>query len=242
MNAEEEEEEEEEEETQRKRRTLINGFSSSFEGRRDDIAKRVELFRRDTEEEEEEEEEEHHHNNREFTNALREALRDVSSTMNKREEDKKEENCLTSLSSKKSIATQTERNVKRIMNKRLERVKKMTDYVAVASWGGGGKSFSVEDDDTRRLCHDARMMMEEKKKRLKPGSAASTRRITKPLKDWMYENVHHPYPSRKEKMVLSQATGMSSGQISNWCINFRGRKMRPLVREFVEEARKVVQK
>ena len=210
MNAEEEEEEEEEEETQRKRRTLINGFSSSFEGRRDDIAKRVELFRRDTEEEEEEEEEEHHHNNREFTNALREALRDVSSTMNKREEDKKEENCLTSLSSKKSIATQTERNVKRIMNKRLERVKKMTDYV--------------------------------EKKRLKPGSAASTRRITKPLKDWMYENVHHPYPSRKEKMVLSQATGMSPGQISNWCINFRGRKMRPLVREFVEEARKVVQK
>jgi hypothetical protein len=240
MNAE-EEEEEEEEETQRKRRALINGFSSSFEGRRDDIAKRVELFRRDTEEEEEEEEEEHHHNNREFTNALREALRDVPSTMNKREEDKKEENCLTSLSSKKSIATQTERNVKRIMNKRLERVKKMTDYVAVASWGGGGKSFSVEDDDTRRLCHDARMMMEEKKKRLKPGSAASTRRITKPLKDWMYENVHHPYPSRKEKMVLSQATGMSPGQISNWCINFRGRKMRPLVREFVEEARKVVQ-
>jgi len=216
MNAE-EEEEEEEEETQRKRRALINGFSSSFEGRRDDIAKRVELFRRDTEEEEEEEEEEHHHNNREFTNALREALRDVSSTMNKREEDKKEENCLTSLSSKKSIATQTERNVKRIMNKRLERVKKMTDYVAVASWGG-------------------------EKKRLKPGSAASTRRITKPLKDWMYENVHHPYPSRKEKMVLSQATGMSPGQISNWCINFRGRKMRPLVREFVEEARKVVQK
>jgi hypothetical protein len=236
MNAE-EEEEEEEEETQRKRRALINGFSSSFEERRDDIAKRVELFRRDTEEEEELE---HHNNNREFTNALREALRDISSTMNKQED--KEENCLTSLSSKKSIATQTERNVKRIMNKRLERVKKMTDYVAVASWGGGGKSFSVEDDDTRRLCHDARMMMQEKKKRLKPGSAASTRRITKPLKDWMYENVHHPYPSRKEKMVLSQATGMSPGQISNWCINFRGRKMRPLVREFVEEARKVVQK
>ena len=210
MNA--EEEEEEEEETQRKRRALINGFSSSFEERRDDIAKRVELFRRDTEEEEELE---HHNNNREFTNALREALRDISSTMNKQED--KEENCLTSLSSKKSIATQTERNVKRIMNKRLERVKKMTDYVAVASWGG-------------------------EKKRLKPGSAASTRRITKPLKDWMYENVHHPYPSRKEKMVLSQATGMSPGQISNWCINFRGRKMRPLVREFVEEARKVVQK
>ena len=235
-------EEEEEEETQRKRRALINGFSSSFEGRRDDIAKRVELFRRDTEEEEEEEEE-HHHNHREFTNALREALRDVSSTMNKQEEEEdKEENFLTVLSSKKSIATQTERHVKRIMNKRLERVKKMTDYVAVASWGGGGgKSFSVEDD-TSRLCHDARMMMEEKKKRLKPGSAASTRRITKPLKDWMYENVHHPYPSRKEKMVLSQATGMSPGQISNWCINFRGRKMRPLVREFVEEARKVVQK
>ena len=230
-------EEEEEEETQRERRTLINGFSSSFEERRDDIAKRVELFRRDTEEEEEEEEEEleiHHHNNREFTNALREALRDVSSTMNEQEE--KEENFLTSLSSKKSIATQTERNVKRIMNKRLERVKKMTDY-----GGCGGKSFSVEDDDTSRLCHDARMMMEEKKKRLKPGSAASTRRITKPLKDWMYENVHHPYPSRKEKMALSRATGMSPGQISNWCINFRGRRMRPLVREFVEEARKVVQ-
>ena len=228
---------EEEEETLRKKKTLINIFSSSFEERRDALAKRVETFRRDIEEEEEEEEEEHHQ--REFTNALREALRDVSSTMNKQEEEDKEENFLTLLS-KKSIATQTERNVKRIMNKRLERVKKMTDYVAVASWGGGGKSFSVEDD-TSRLCHDARMMMEEKKKRLKPGSAASTRRITKPLKDWMYENMHHPYPSRKEKMVLSQATGMSPGQISNWCINFRGRKMRPLVREFVEEARKVAQ-
>ena len=230
--------EEEEEETLRKKKTLINVFSSSFEERKDALAKRVETFRRDIEEEEEEEEEEHHQ--REFTNALREALRDVSSTMNKQEEEDKEENFLTLLS-KKSIATQTERNVKRIMNKRLERVKKMTDYVAVASWGGGGgKSFSVEDD-TSRLCHDARMMMEEKKKRLKPGSAASTRRITKPLKDWMYENVHHPYPSRNEKMSLSRATGMSPGQISNWCINFRGRKMRPLVREFVEEARKVAQ-
>ena len=230
--------EEEEEETLRKKKTLINIFSSSFEERRDALAKRVETFRRDIEEEEEEEEEEHHQ--REFTNALREALRDVSSTMNKQEEEDKEENFLTLLS-KKSIATQTERNVKRIMNKRLERVKKMTDYVAVASWGGGGgKSFSVEDD-TSRLCHDARMMMEEKKKRLKPGSAASTRKITKPLKDWMYENMHHPYPSRKEKMDLSQATGMSPGQISNWCINFRGRRLRPLVREFVEEARKVAQ-
>jgi len=229
--------EEEEEETLRKKKTLINVFSSSFEERKDALAKRVETFRRDIEEEEEEEEE---HHQREFTNALREALRDVSSTMNKQEEEDKEENFLT-LSSKKSIATQTERNVKRIMNKRLERVKKMTDYVAVASWGGGGgKSFSVEDD-TSRLCHDARMMMEEKKKRLKPGSAASTRKITKPLKDWMYENMHHPYPSRKEKMDLSQATGMSPGQISNWCINFRGRRLRPLVREFVEEARKVAQ-
>ena len=129
-------EEEEEETLRKKKRALINGFSSSFEERRDDIAKRVELFRRDTEEEEELEHQ--HQNNREFTNALREALRDVSSTMNKQEEDK-EENFLTSLSSEKTIAAQTERNVKRIMNKRLERVKKMTDYVAVASW----------DDDTR---------------------------------------------------------------------------------------------
>ena len=173
----------------------------------------------------------------EFAKALREALEGVFCDGRRRKE-------LFSLS-KKSIASQTEQKVRKIVNKRLERVKKMTDCYAACERFEDVKNKrhkkSSDDDETSKILqrHVNPMMVEKTKKKLKPGSSASTKRITKPLIDWMYENVHNPFPSKEEKLELSRTTGMSPGQISNWMINFRGRRLRPLVRELVSSQKKV---
>ena len=43
--------------------------------------------------------------------------------------------------------------------------------------------------------------------------------VTDYLKDWLYRNSDHPYPSEDEKKQLCQATGLSMSQMSNWMIN-----------------------
>ena len=172
----------------------------------------------------------------EFARALREALEGVFCDGRRRKE--------LFLLSKKSIASKTEQKVRKIVNKRLERVKKMTDCYAACERFEDVKNKkhkkSSDDDETSKILqqHVNPMMVEKTKKKLKPGSSASTKRITKPLIDWMYENVHNPFPSKEEKLELSRTTGMSPGQISNWMINFRGRRLRPLVRELVSSRKK----
>jgi len=171
--------------------------------------------------------------NGEFARALREALEGVFCDGRRR------------TLSKKSIASQTEQKVRKIVNKRLERVKKMTDCYAACERFEDVKNKrhkkNSDDDETSKILqrHVNPMMVEKTKKKLKPGSSASTKRITKPLIDWMYENVHNPFPSKEEKLELSRTTGMSPGQVSNWMINFRGRRLRPLVRELVSSQKKV---
>jgi hypothetical protein len=171
----------------------------------------------------------------EFARALREALEGVCCDGRRKE---------LFLLSKKSIASQTEQKVRKIVNKRLERVKKMTDCYAACERFGDVKNKkhkkSSDADETSKILqqHVNSMTVEKTKKKLKPGSSASTKRITKPLIDWMYENVHNPFPSKEKKLELSRTTGMSPGQISNFMINFRGRRLRPLVRELVSSHKK----
>ncbi|KXN67965.1 hypothetical protein CONCODRAFT_30907, partial [Conidiobolus coronatus NRRL 28638] len=47
--------------------------------------------------------------------------------------------------------------------------------------------------------------------------------IAKILKDWLYDNIDHPFPNDKEKINLSIMTGLSVEQVSNWFINGRRR-------------------
>jgi hypothetical protein len=64
----------------------------------------------------------------------------------------------------------------------------------------------------------------------KKGTAASRfpRAAVKILKDWMLQHIDHPYPTDEEKETLTQQTGLSIGQISNWMANTRRRqKARP---------------
>jgi hypothetical protein len=199
----------------------------------------AERFREDAEREEDDRNGGDDDDDDEFARALREALEGVFCDGRRRR--RKE---LFSLS-KKSIASQTEQKVRKIVNKRLERVKKMTDCYAACERFEDVKNKrhkkSSDDDETSKILqqHVNPMTKEKtKKKFLKPGSSASTKRITKPLIDWMYENVHNPFPSKEEKLELSRTTGMSPGQISNWMINFRGRRLRPLVRELVSSQKK----
>lgn len=46
-----------------------------------------------------------------------------------------------------------------------------------------------------------------------------TKETTDSLKAWLHRHSGHPYPSEEEKMQLSQATGLSVNQVSNWMIN-----------------------
>ena len=43
--------------------------------------------------------------------------------------------------------------------------------------------------------------------------------VTNYLKDWLHRHSDHPYPTEDEKKQLSQATGLSMSQVSNWMIN-----------------------
>lgn len=41
------------------------------------------------------------------------------------------------------------------------------------------------------------------------------------LKNWLYEHIDNPYPTDKEKAVLSKESGLSKRQIQNWFTNAR---------------------
>ncbi|KAG0225296.1 hypothetical protein BGW42_004508 [Actinomortierella wolfii] len=55
--------------------------------------------------------------------------------------------------------------------------------------------------------------------------------VTTVLKAWLVENAKHPYPTEDEKLKLSQETGLTLNQISNWFINARRRILQPILVE-----------
>jgi hypothetical protein len=66
--------------------------------------------------------------------------------------------------------------------------------------------------------------------RPKKGAAAARfpRAAVKILKDWMLQNIDHPYPTDEDKEMLKEQTGLGLVQISNWMANARRRqKARP---------------
>ena len=188
--------------------TTTSSFSSGCCCFQESAVKAAHELRRRAEKKEEDESDDA------FARALREALVFSATTTG-------DDGTLEPLSAK-NIALKTEQKVTKIVNKRLERAKKMA--ADEQCW------------KNERAIH--LRLKNNKKKKLKPGSAPSTRRITKPLQNWMFENIVDPFPTKEEKIKLAAETGMSIGQISNWCINFRGRRLRPLVRELVEEAKR----
>ncbi|XP_062087200.1 BEL1-like homeodomain protein 9 isoform X2 [Humulus lupulus] len=51
------------------------------------------------------------------------------------------------------------------------------------------------------------------------------------LRKWLFEHFLHPYPTDSEKQMLTQQTGLSRTQVSNWFINSRVRLWKPMVEE-----------
>uniref|UniRef100_A0A6B2G0A1 Homeobox protein Meis1 (Trinotate prediction) n=1 Tax=Myxobolus squamalis TaxID=59785 RepID=A0A6B2G0A1_MYXSQ len=50
------------------------------------------------------------------------------------------------------------------------------------------------------------------------------------LRDWYFQNLAYPYPSREEKLQLARLSCMSVLQVNNWFANFR-RKMKKVNQE-----------
>ncbi|KAF6040678.1 hypothetical protein EB796_001007 [Bugula neritina] len=47
--------------------------------------------------------------------------------------------------------------------------------------------------------------------------------MTQPLKLWFLKNRAHPYPSRAEKVLLAEQSGLKFNQVNNWFCNARRR-------------------
>lgn len=56
------------------------------------------------------------------------------------------------------------------------------------------------------------------------------------LKAWFFEHLEHPYPSSEEKEQLSQETGLTYLQVSNWFTNTRKRVWAPSMRMISQRA------
>ncbi|KAI9737066.1 MAG: hypothetical protein M1834_000656 [Cirrosporium novae-zelandiae] len=52
--------------------------------------------------------------------------------------------------------------------------------------------------------------------------------VTDILKDWLQRNLDHPYPTEDQKFDLMNQTNMDMQQLSNWFINARRRKVKPM--------------
>ena len=55
------------------------------------------------------------------------------------------------------------------------------------------------------------------------------------LREWLYQHFDRPYPTDQDKQLLSDVTGLTRTQVSNWFINARVRIWQPLVLELGKE-------
>uniref|UniRef100_A0AAV1U7B7 Homeobox domain-containing protein n=1 Tax=Peronospora matthiolae TaxID=2874970 RepID=A0AAV1U7B7_9STRA len=55
------------------------------------------------------------------------------------------------------------------------------------------------------------------------------------MNDWFEHNLHHPYPTEQEKLWLAERGGITIEQVSNWFINTRGRKWKPMLNRLLAE-------
>ena len=47
--------------------------------------------------------------------------------------------------------------------------------------------------------------------------------IIMPLKQWLVDNTRYPYPTRAQKNMLAEATGLTTKQVAQWFNNARKR-------------------
>ncbi|CAH0473726.1 unnamed protein product [Peronospora belbahrii] len=55
------------------------------------------------------------------------------------------------------------------------------------------------------------------------------------MQDWFNHNLHNPYPTEQEKLWLAEKGGITLEQVSNWFINTRGRKWKPMLTRLLAE-------
>lgn len=55
------------------------------------------------------------------------------------------------------------------------------------------------------------------------------------LKEWLFQHFDKPYPTDQDKQMLSNVTGLTRTQVSNWFINARVRIWQPMVVELGKE-------
>uniref|UniRef100_M4BPQ2 Homeobox domain-containing protein n=1 Tax=Hyaloperonospora arabidopsidis (strain Emoy2) TaxID=559515 RepID=M4BPQ2_HYAAE len=69
-----------------------------------------------------------------------------------------------------------------------------------------------------------------------PKKRSSLSKLAKKLmNDWFEHNLHHPYPTEQEKLWLAERGGIAIEQVSNWFINTRGRKWKPMLNRLLAE-------
>lgn len=49
------------------------------------------------------------------------------------------------------------------------------------------------------------------------------------LRAWLFQHLHHPYPSEEQKKQLGAETGLTILQVNNWFINARRRIVQPMI-------------
>ena len=87
--------------------------------------------------------------------------------------------------------------------------------------GNLGNQLSGPDDD--ELSGDQSLHGNNKKR----GSFSKS--ATQIMRNWLYSNLSHPYPSEEQKKALSNQTGLTILQVNNWFINARRRIVQPLI-------------
>eukprot|EP00854_Cymbomonas_tetramitiformis_P017518 gene17518-20857_t len=105
------------------------------------------------------------------------------------------------------------------------------DSVSLAS-----KESSLPGELTRAMIRKKTLRKMSRTRQLK-GSKPKTasgedivpRKVTSMLRQWLYKNFLHPYPTDKDKRDLAVKTGLTRVQVSNWFINARVRLWRPIV-------------
>ena len=69
-----------------------------------------------------------------------------------------------------------------------------------------------------------------------PKKRSNLSKVSKQLMhDWFEHNLHHPYPTEQEKLWLAERGDITIEQVSNWFINTRGRKWKPMLNRLMAE-------
>lgn len=54
------------------------------------------------------------------------------------------------------------------------------------------------------------------------------------LREWFISNIHHPYPTENDKLLLSIACELNYKQVQNWLTNSRRRYWQPRVNKLLQ--------